>query len=174
MGLSKKERAIREKRTIEATKKNLMGPTGKLGMIATFLGHKIMRQGSGLFGESFLEDPYHIPDEHGLSMAEDSEVQEIGHVFDGLSRGMHLEIKHYDCDNHLIVDYKGYRVYEEIAGDLRGYAPILEWESLVDKLFKQAKERRDKLELKMAPFIEQMVLKKRDSWFAKMRKKWGL
>ena len=174
MGMSKKERAIREKRTLEATKKDLMGPAGKLGIIARFLGKPIIRQGSGLFDSTYLDDPYELPSEDKILTAEDTEIQEEGYVFDGLSRGIHIEIKLYSVEGRLMVDYKGYSVYSEASGDLRGYTPLAEWENIVDRLYENAKERRNKLELDMEPFIEQMVLRKRESWMDKMRRRWGI
>jgi hypothetical protein len=174
MGMSKKERAIREKRTMEATKKNLMGADGKLGVIAKFLGGKIIRQGSGLFEQGFMSDPYDLPNEDEIPMMTDSDIHKEGYVFDGLSNGMHIEIKYYEADGRLIVDYKGYRVYAEISGDLQGYHPLQEWENLVNTLYKKANERRERLEMLMEPLLESVVLRKRESWLSKMRRKWGL
>ena len=44
MGIEDKEKLIREQRTIEATKKNLMGLGGKLGCILRNLGQPIIGQ----------------------------------------------------------------------------------------------------------------------------------
>ena len=58
MNWSQKEKVIREKRTMEAVQKNLMGVSGKLGLIAKTFGYPIVRQGSGLNDITYLDDPY--------------------------------------------------------------------------------------------------------------------
>jgi NADH:ubiquinone oxidoreductase subunit D len=58
MSLSRKENAIREQRTNLAITKNLMGPTGKLGVIAQGLGDPIIRSVGGMYDVRFLDDPY--------------------------------------------------------------------------------------------------------------------
>jgi len=109
MNWSQKEKVIREKRTIEATGKNFMGITGKMGTIAKVLGSPIIRQGSGMMDVSYMEDPFEvIESEREKTMSgqdgpemwrdeiqemDDAATQDEGWVFDGLSRGMHLEIK---------------------------------------------------------------------------------
>jgi hypothetical protein len=170
---SKQERVIREKRTIEATRKNLMGPSGKLGFIARFLGSPIIRQGSGLFDQSFLEDPYSHPMET-IPESEDVETYEQGYVFDGLSRGMHIEVKYAKAEKRLWCTYKGYLVYSEISGDLEGYAPFEEWENMIDRLYKVAKDKKKKLELDMEPLVEQVAHRKKQAFWQKLRFKWGI
>lgn len=74
-----RERAIREKRTNEAILKNFVGPDGKLGMIARYLGSPIIRQGSGLYDASYLDDPYAVPDENSMPIFdEESAFVETG------------------------------------------------------------------------------------------------
>jgi len=174
MGMSKQERAIREKRTLEATKKNYMGAAGKLGMIAKFLGQPIIREGGGILEMSFMTDLYYFEDENELPTTQNLEIQEVGQEFNGLSSGMHLEIKYLYAEQKLHVEYKGYTVYKEIAGDLFGFAPFPEWENLIEKLYVKAKERKKKMELEMEPFIEDIVQRKKQNWLQKMRHRWGI
>jgi hypothetical protein len=122
---SQKEKLVRERRTIEATKKNLMGISGKLGVIAKTLGFPIVRQGTGLVDSMYLDDPYEneveaeyettlsgqpgpLAYEDEIKEASDDFVHEEGFVFDGLSRGMHIEIKYWHHNNKLEATYKGY------------------------------------------------------------------
>ena len=166
MSWKQKENAIRDKRTIEATKKNFMGPSGKLGVIAMVLGSPIIRQGTGLWDVNYLEDPYEdfsdiefettTSNQKGplawkdeiLEMGDDF-TEEEGHVFDGLSRGMHLDIKYWHVNHKLEVTYRGYLVYKEIGGELDSYAPFPEWEDMIGRLYKSAKSKeKDQMPLK--------------------------
>lgn len=174
MGSSKQERVIRERRTLEAVKKDYVGVSGKLGTIAKFLGKPIVRQGSGLTDFGFLDDPYELPKEDELPTIEEVEIQEEGYLFDGLGWGMHLEIKYQHAEKKLTVDYKGHCVYREIAGDLYGFAPFSDWENLIDRLYVKAKEKRKKIEKGMEPIVEKLVQQKKESWLQRMRRKWGI
>ena len=53
-----REEAIREARTIEAMKKGYAGLGGKFAIIAKILGYPIIEQGSSMFNQSFLDDPF--------------------------------------------------------------------------------------------------------------------
>ena len=99
---------------------------------------------------------------------------DIGWHFDGLSRGIHLEIKYESEKNELTVQYKGYTVYREIAGELMSYAPFPEWEEKTNQLFKTArgiqvqilqKEKKEKIE---------SANKSKEKWWDKVKHKWGL
>src|SRR4051812_28705772 len=107
-----KENVIREKRTIRAAKENLMGPSGKLGIILQAFGSPIIRQGSGLVDTNFLQNPFEegphteyqptISGQDGpvsyhdeILDAKDEYTYNEGLHFDGLSRGMHLEIVYW-------------------------------------------------------------------------------
>ncbi len=191
MSWTQKENAIREKRTIEATKKNFMGPAGRLGVIAMSLGSPIIRQGTGLYDVSFLEDPYEdfsdvefettISDQKGpqvwkddLPVLADEHIEEEGYIFDGLSRGMHLEIKYWYVNHKLEVSWRGHEVYKEIAGELAAYAPYPEWEGMINRLHKAAKnEAKDKLSLEKEKIGEDIERKKKSIW-EKLKDRWGL
>ena len=170
--MNKQERAIREKRTNEAIKKDYMGASGKLGMIAKFLGHPIVQEGTGMMDVTFLDDPY--DDEDEIPTTENLEVQEMGYEFNGLTSGLHLEIKYLYADQEIVVQYKGYTVYKEAAGDLFAFAPFPEWENLIDKLCLKVKARKKKVEESLEPVIEELVQVKKQSWLQKMRMRWGI
>jgi hypothetical protein len=57
-----KEKRIKEQRTIEATKKGLMGASGKFGVIVRNLGQPIISHNSGdeFYNSSYLDDPYEL------------------------------------------------------------------------------------------------------------------
>ena len=98
----------------------------------------------------------------------------IGLHFDGLSRGMHLEIKYEELSSELVVYYKGYIVYKEIKGELLSYAPYDQWEKWIESLYKSAKEKQRKIkEEEFQEGIKQNEKLKND-WFTNMRNKWGI
>lgn len=191
MSWKQKENAIREQRTIEATKKNFMGPSGRLGVIAMVLGSPIIRQGTGLWDVNYLEDPYEdltdvefettISGQKGPQMYKDEIlemgdefVEEEGYVFDGLSRGMHIDIKYWHVNHKLEVTYRGYLVYKEIVGELDTYAPFPEWEDMISRLYKSAKSKeKDQMPLKEMEIGEEIERKKRSIW-EKLRTRWGI
>lgn len=179
MSLTQKEKAIQEKRTIEATKKNMMGITGKLGLIVRTLGAPVVRQGSGLYDQNFLDDPYENDSntetwQEEIIDADDPYSHEEGYVFDGLSRGMHFEIKFWHYNQKLDASYKGYTVYTEIGGELFSYAPFDEWEQMVERLYKEAKQQS--LQLKDIKEFEtrQTIEAKKRSFWQKLKMKWGI
>ncbi len=191
MNWAQKENAIREKRIIEATKKNFMGVAGKLGVIATVLGSPIIRQGTGLWDVEFLDDPYEnitdvefettVSGQKGPQMYRDEildmgdeSAEEEGYVFDGLSRGMHLDIKYWHINHKLEVTYRGYLVYKEIAGELDSYAPFPEWEDMIGRLYKSAKtQAKNQISLEEVEIGEAIEKKKQSIW-EKLRTRWGL
>ena len=189
MNWSQKEKVIREKRTMEATAKNLMGITGKMGMIVKTFGYPIVRQ-SGFMDVNVLEDPYDFVDsEHEqtasgqngpemwrdeiLDMGDDYS-QDEGFVFDGLSRGMHLEIKFWHHNQKLEVSYKGYEVYKEISGELYAYAPSDDWESLINRLYKIAKEESNKRKRHEEIEIGEEIERKKETFWRRLQRRWGV
>lgn len=139
--IQRKIEEIQQRRTIEATKRDLMGPSGKLGRILKCFGSAIITQE--------LEDPnwygYVDYQEHISAAQQLPEIPQDewdtyheGYHFDGYSRGMHLEIKYIRDDTELTVLYKGYEVYREVNGELLCYVPG-EWEKMVNTLEAQTK-----------------------------------
>lgn len=171
-GYAEKERMIREKRTIEATRKNMMGATGKLGLITKWLGTKIVRQGSGLFDQTFLDDPF--VEEEYMPTLNEAAISNEGYHFDGLSRGMHFEVKYMHGNSELTAYYKGYLVYKEIAGDLYAYAPFPEWENLVEPLYLEAEKRANKEKVELDEEKEKSFLRLGQMFIHKLRMEWGL
>jgi hypothetical protein len=188
---SPKEKAIKEIRTIEATKKNLMGVAGKLGIIVTTFGHPIIRQGSGLYNPSFLEDYYEDDSDNeyeitasgqqGPLMGSDK-IQDMGddfstiegYVFDGLSRAMHLEIKYFQTNQRIEVHYKGFLVYKELAGELQCYNPQKVWEDLIAKLYEQAKKAAKKRKIEENQELKRKIEKNKISYWRVLKERWGL
>lgn len=172
--------AIKEKRTIEAIKKDLMGASGKLGTICKYLGTPIHHQSTG---NIFLDDPYDSPQDryHNdaildelLVFDEGQSIHEIGWLFCGLSRGMHLEIKYLDTEKTLTVTHKGFVVYTEVSGDLESYAPNSEWEDMIEKLYKLAKENKKQLSLQEKTERKLLIAEKQIGFLQKMRERWGI
>ena len=183
MSMQQREKAIREKRTIEAGRKNMIGVTGKLGTIARYLGHPIKLQGSGVndirsldeyLGEAY--DVYAPPpgDELPVFDEDTAFIETIGYVFDGLSRGIHMEIKYLDDSKTLTAYWKGYRVYQEVAGDLFAYAPFDEWESKVDKLYEQAKVVAVRHQDEQRAIDEEKARRKQAGFLQRLRLRWGI
>lgn len=187
---NQKENVIRENRTIEATKKNLMGPTGKLGVILQAFGTVITRQSDGLANQSFLESPFAdgifeeyestVSNQKGplsyrdeIPMYDDAAIENEGLLFDGLSRGMHLEITYWHADSRLAVSYKGYAVFKEISGELENYAPFPEWEDLVEKLYRSAKDRLKQTKPQLQAEQAEEIKKRKESFWQHIRMKWG-
>lgn len=185
------ENVIREKRTIEATRKDLMGPAGKLGKILQAFGSPIIRQGSGLVDINFLQDPYE-PEPHTeysptvsgqngpiayrdeiLNVNNEYQYNEGLH-FDGLSWGMHMEIFYWHTTNEIKVTYRGYRVYKEVSGELAAYAPFQEWEDLVEKLYRTAKERLKKFKAHEEVEVTKKTQADKKAFWQHLRNKWGI
>lgn len=183
MSLHQKEKAIRERRTILAASNNLMGVSGKLGTIARYLGSPIMFQGSAL-GDSrslddYLGEPYDVYDHKSEDQLptfdeQTAYIAAIGHVFDGLSRGIHLEIKYIDETKSLTVYWKGFPVYREVAGDLYAYAPFDEWESKVNKLYEQARKIAAKYQEEQQLTDAEEAKQKQVNFLQRLRLQWGI
>lgn len=197
------EQRIREQRTIEANKKGFVGQNGKIGIILKMMGHPIIAQaeGGGLIDTNYLQyesqeldDPRNsielmqgMPtmDLEGANRPEGEEWSELnepisygtytlGWHFDGLSRGMHLEIKYDEIDAELSVSYKGRTVYKEIKGEIVSYVPHDEWEKWIESLSKIAKDAHRKLkEQEFSENIEKSE-KQKANWLNSIRSRWGI
>lgn len=175
--MNDKEQRIKEQRLIEATRKGLMGLAGKLACIARNLGSKIISETPEFYSSTPLFDVWGLQNDDQFVIqdpSEDGGYRELGWVFDGLSRAMHLEIKYMYSDKSLTVYHKGYTVYREVSGDLECYAPTREWEDMVDKLFVVAKRVADSHKKE-----EAMEAKERNKSFIEnkieqLRLRWGI
>jgi len=202
-----KEKRIKEERTIEATKKDLMGASGKLGLIVKYMGQlityhsqdfstgnwlhpeendldvnpyelkggtseEINNQIPTIYGDNFM-GPVTGPEWREPPEMDYAYTEHRGWVFDGLNRGMHIEIQYLEYENVLTTTYKGYLVYKETAGELDTYVPLDEWESKINRLHTVAKEiRKRKNKKERIKEIKEAEINKK-SWLQRMRLKWG-
>lgn len=201
------EEKIKEKRTLEANQKGLMGKNGKVGTILKILGQPIINQSEG---GTFIDSNYidleandyknledysnstelmrNIPimdcnsndrpssDEWDQNMPDPQNFSTttIGMHFDGLSRGLHLEIKYDEYESELVVYYKGYIVYKEIKGELINYVPLEEWHNHIEHLYKISKEKQRKIkEIEFEQQIKQNENRKQ-LWWNKIKEQWGI
>jgi hypothetical protein len=186
-----KENIIREKRTLEATKKNLMGPSGKFGVILQVFGSPIIRQGSGLYDSNLLEDYNEIDDEYRYESTASGQkgplvdkgeidnldfdfIQNEGVLFDGLSKGVNLEIIYWQSSNQLKVSYKGHVVYLEVAGELEGYVPFDEWENIINRLFEISKNKLKDKNIIKEKEQKEAINKNKFKFLENIKKRWGI
>lgn len=163
---------IKEERLFEATRKNLLGLNGKLGIILHYLGDKIWAHGSLLYDITEFPDVYEEENEDELPTFDETEMTaEIGYVFDGLKRGTHLEIKY--LDGTITVHYKGYLVFLEKSGDLECYVPSPEWEDKIDDFYNVAVklQRKDKKEISKEK--KEKEKKEKEGLLKYLLKTWG-
>lgn len=198
------EEKIKEQRTIEANKKGLAGQTGKIGTVLRIFGSPIIAQSEGgtYLDTGYMDYWYEQYDEEirdnldllktipvmdmntndrpqGKEWSETKEpvsfgIQQIGWHFDGLSRGMHMEIKYDELNSELSLTYKGYMAYKESKGEILSYVPNKEWEEWIGSLYEKAKEKQRKLKEEE---FENKILeneKNKTDWWRKMISKWGV
>lgn len=170
-----RQEQIREARTIEAMRHGYMGMEGKFAVIAKRLGQPIIHQGSKSFEQSFLSDPFELPEENSIPVFEQEENSyEVGLIFDGLPRGVNMSIIMYFYNREIICEYEGRKVYKEMSGELEAYAPDVIWEKKIESLYEMAK----KIERKNKPIEKQKIAeeanKKRKEILDDFRNKWGL
>ena len=193
--MRKEEAVIKEQRTLEATKKKLMGSEGKLGVILKQLGQPIVSHdmGGGMYSQRFL-DPYEIEEEDESlptmslgeeatpegwewSMPKDADLvscRQIGWHFDGLSRGMHIEIKYDDISKVLTLHYKGHLVFEETTGDLTAYVPHPDWEDMINRLYAVAEPLKYDKEIEEREEQKELIRKAKKGFLQKLRERWGV
>ena len=184
------EARIKERRLAEATKKGLTGATGKIGVVLRALGSPIVSQAedASYIDLEGREEERGIPvmDIEGVqrptgpewsdpdSFATHHSVHEIGRHFDGLGRGMHMEILYKDESSEMSVYHRGYLVYKEAQGDLQCYVPSDEWEGWISSLFKVAKKaQREEKEREFQERVDEAARAKK-SWLAEIASRWGI
>lgn len=170
-------KGIREQRLIEATNKGYTGLDGKIGIILKGMGEPIIaHEGASEEGFSFLstpmEDPWALEEEEIPEFDEDKPRQ-IGWLFEGLRRGVHMEIKYMMDTKELTVSYKGYLVYAEEAGEISCYVPHKDWEDKIEQLLVIARPMEAARHKNIAH--EEREEDKRDklSFLEKLRLRWG-
>jgi hypothetical protein len=175
MDMHPKEQQIQQRRTIDAATKNYLGVSGKFGTIVRHLGSMIVSQDGGLYDVRYLEtEPPPPADPEAIPMFEDAGSNVIGAVFDGLSRGMHLEIKYIKHSAELTVHYKGYLVYQEVAGDLYCFNPFPEWETMIEKLYVVAKKVHDQYQADMTERNYNEGVAEKAGFLERLRMRWGI
>lgn len=171
------ENQIKEKRTIEASKKNLMGKSGKLGMILKHFGEPIVSQ-EGMFSDASYFDHFWEDvgeDEESMPTFEEGSLShDVGRIWDGLSRGMHLEIQYMNNKKELTVYEKGYLVYKESSGELLCYVPKESWEKNINQLYDRSKYMEKDQRKKDSEEVNKEADRAKLSWLWKIRDKWGI
>jgi hypothetical protein len=164
------EEKIIEQRTSEALKKNLMGQSGKIYLIAKFLGSSITKQSDDtnfLNYDPWEDDPDKIP-----ILSDDVTSYDVGYAFDGLRRGLHLEIVCNDYDMSIKLHYEGYCYYHEEDNALLRYYPYETLEKIIDSLYEVVENKIQETyikmrqeEVKLAPELEKAEIQRlRDKW----------
>lgn len=167
------EKRIAEQRTTEAIKKNLMGYEGKIFLISKFLGQELVKQNEEAESYDF-DSIYEIPEENTFpTFSDESYSYSIGHSFDGLGYGYHLNILFVDYETSIKLWHEGYLKYHEEAGNILLYNPNGDWERIVNNLFEIA-------ELKIKEKIKQFKIEEKKSFanlknheLQRIRDKWG-
>lgn len=190
--MNDKEKIIKDQRTIEASRKGLMGLGGKLGCVLKNLGQPIVSQHEGglLYHSTSLEDytnvevedpydlsggtPEEILDQIEVMDMENTTIISLGWVFDGLFCGMHLEIQYTTETNEIKVHFKGHLVYNEVGGELLAYNPIKEWEDYIETLYPVALAKGTAKKAIKREEKKEAGKKAKKSWLREMAKKWGI
>lgn len=188
------ERRIREQRVLEANKKGFVGAAGKIGTVLAMLGHEIVGQ-DGLWdaseeqpedsansGELMARIPVmdleenQRPDTPEWSEMADgvpSSTRRVGMHFDGLSRGMHMEIMYNEESSELSLTHRGFLAYREIMGEVETYVPNEEWEGWIERLYKASKKKqRSQKEDEFKRRADEAETAK-EKWWDSLRKRWG-
>lgn len=189
------ESRIREQRVAEANKKGLAGQAGKIATVLRALGSPIVGQVQDVayldldgrdedtLGSILQMIPTMDIDgserPSGQEWGESSEsvsfsTRSVGMHFDGLSRGMHLEIIYKDESSEMSVYHRGRLVYQESQGEITSYVPVEEWEGWVSDLHRVAK--RIQREAKEAEFKDkvQEASAAKSLWLQRIASRWGI
>ena len=174
--LQRKEQQIREQRTIDAMRNGLMGGQGKLARIAIAFGEPMIRQGSSKFEQTFLPDFDEIPDEDAIPIMDMEDAShQIGWHFDGLRRGVHMEISWNEETRDLKCYWRGYLVYREFGNELDGYVPDKEgWEKIVEELYESTRKKERTNRKEQAKFVNVAARRQQKEFLDEMKLKWGI
>ena len=164
------EERILEQRTIEATKKNLIGQEGKIYLIARFLGDEIIYQNDS-YDDYDFEQEFNV--ENMPILSEDTYSRKIGHHYSGLKHANKIEIFTDDYSGEIRLFNDGNLVYKEVFSILESYVPNNNWEEVVDKLqiiikpkienFLKNKKKKEERDMKI---MENNTIKE-------IQKRWG-
>lgn len=191
------EARIREQRTLEANKKGLVGASGKIGVVLRMLGQDVIAQS---MDEGFLLAPEEEPQEprnssefmrripvmdlDGVSRPDSEEWAEMGEAefsytrkvgmhFDGLGRGMHMEIQYDEEKSELSLFYRGYLAYREVMGEIDTYVPNEEWEGWLDRLHRLSKDIQRRQKEQEFKENAERAEKEKSTWWDSMLARWG-
>jgi hypothetical protein len=167
------EQLIKEKRTIEATKKEYMGANSKFILICKNLGEEIIQQGSD---NNFIKyDNFWDKEESSYeTIDENTPISSLGFYFYGLNYSCNLEIYFLDYEKLTKVIYEGTKVYEEVNGELEAYTPNNEWEVMIENLYNLAKEKDKKLKIKEKERKNKIFEERKSSMLEILKKVWGI
>jgi len=170
-----REKQIQEARTIEAMRKGYMGLEGKFCVVAKYLGKPIIHHGSQLVDQNYLFDPFEEEDSEEIPTIEESESSfEIGTFFDGLNKGVNLNI-YINLEMREIKCYfEDKLVYKETNGELEGFHPSELWEEKLEKLYATAKKiEKERRQIEKKELIK-LAEKKKKSILEYLKEKWGI
>ena len=97
----------------------------------------------------------------------------VGLVFDGLKRGMHMNIQYMEENATVTVYWKGYLVFKEVAGDLRTYVPGDDWEEKIDTLYNLAKPKQTEREKAREEVKVEVNKRDKMNWMQSILRRWG-
>lgn len=107
-------------------------------------------------------------------MEGDGIAQKIGWHFDGLSRGMHLEIKYLSERAELNASWKGTSVFTEVLGELYQYVPGDDWERCINRLYGMAKKLQEKAHREGVEETKVEIEEEKWNFLDNLKKLWGI
>jgi len=169
------EQTIKEKRVIEATKKEYIGSYGKLAIICKSLGDQIIDQGDSYRNFFNYDDFWKNNEEENIaSLDENLNLNSLGYYFYGLNYSCNIEIFYFENQKKIQVKYDNELVYKEINGDLDCYVPNKIWESKVEDFYKIAKPIEESKKQKDKKLKKQEFEVKKNNILSYLKSKWGI
>lgn len=169
------EQIIKEKRVIEATKKDYLGSGGKFAVISKNLGDQIIDQGISennfIVYDNFWKDN---TNEQIPYLDQNTDLGSAGFYFYGLNYSCNIEIFYLDYQKKIEVKYNSETVYKEINGDLESYVPNQEWESKIESLYKIAKPIEESIKQKEKKEKKEIFEIKKNNILSYLKLKWGI
>lgn len=154
--------------------------TSKMKHIVKYLGEELVGLGFGTTGDISIESydrgiQYEeIESEDGIPTMDGSEGSHvISYFFDGLSRGMNLQIYYDPNDESVKATYHGILVYLELQGTIQTYVPHSSWESHVNSLFQVAEKTAKIKEAQIAEEKKEEAKSQMHKVWDYLRTNWG-
>lgn len=171
------EQIIKEKRVIEATKKDYLGSSGKFAVISKNLGDQIIDQGS-LGGNFIVYDDFwgqaENPEGSVSYLDENANLTSVGYYFYGLNYSYNIEIFYFEDQKKIDVKYNNDTVYREIGGDLERYVPNQDWENKIEILYKIAKPIEESNKKAEKKAMKEAFENKKNNILSYLKSKWGI